>query len=69
MNQQNTVEIPVLRINVLHVTLCKICYIMATDLQFITKCTKETATFDVCMTVHHWYNNINNQLDAKITVY
>ena len=24
---------------------------------------------DVCMTVHHKYNNINNQLDAKITVY
>ena len=25
--------------------------------------------FDICMTVHHWYNNINNQLDATITVY
>ena len=25
--------------------------------------------FDVCMTVHHGYNNINNQLDATITVY
>jgi len=25
--------------------------------------------FDVCMTVHHCYNNINNQLDATITVY
>jgi hypothetical protein len=23
--------------------------------------------FDVCVTVHHWYNNINNQLDATIT--
>jgi len=23
--------------------------------------------FDVCVTVHHWYNNINGQLDAKIT--
>ena len=25
--------------------------------------------FGVCMTVHQWYNNINNQLDAIITVY
>jgi len=25
--------------------------------------------FDVCVTVRHWYNNINNQLDATITVY
>ena len=25
--------------------------------------------FDVCMTVYHWYNNINNQLDATITIY
>ena len=25
--------------------------------------------FDVCMTMHHQYNNINNQLDATITVY
>ena len=25
--------------------------------------------FDVCMTVRHWYSNINNQLDATITVY
>jgi len=24
---------------------------------------------DVCMTVHHWYNYINNQLDVTITVY
>jgi hypothetical protein len=23
--------------------------------------------FDVCVTVHHWYNNMNSQLDAKIT--
>jgi len=22
--------------------------------------------FDVCVTVHHWYNNINSQLDATI---
>ena len=22
---------------------------------------------DVCVTVHHWYNNINSQLDATIT--
>jgi len=22
--------------------------------------------FDIYVTVHHWYNNINNQLDAKI---
>jgi hypothetical protein len=25
-------------------------------------------TFDVCVTVRHWYNNINSQLDATITV-
>ena len=25
--------------------------------------------FDVCVTVHRWYNNINNQLDATITIY
>jgi len=25
--------------------------------------------FDICVTVHHWYNNINNQLDATITVF
>ena len=25
--------------------------------------------FDVCMTVHHSYNNVDNQLDATITVY
>jgi len=24
--------------------------------------------FDVCVTVHHWYNNINSQLDAIIIV-
>ena len=24
-------------------------------------------TFDVCVTVHHWYNNINSQLDTTIT--
>jgi len=23
--------------------------------------------FDVCVTTHHWYNNINSQLDATIT--
>jgi len=23
--------------------------------------------FNVCVTVHHWYNNVNNQLDATIT--
>ena len=23
--------------------------------------------FDVCVTVRHWYNNINSQLDATIT--
>ena len=31
--------------------------------------TKPPYSFGVCMTVHHWYNNINNQLDATITVY
>ena len=25
--------------------------------------------FDICVTVHHWYNNINSQLDATITVF
>jgi hypothetical protein len=24
--------------------------------------------FDVCVTVHHWYNNTNSQLDATIVV-
>ena len=24
---------------------------------------------DVCVTVHHWYNNINNQLDETIMVF
>ena len=24
--------------------------------------------FDVCVTVHHWYNNINSQLDAIIKI-
>jgi len=23
--------------------------------------------FDVSVTVHHWYNNVNSQLDATIT--
>jgi len=23
---------------------------------------------DVCVTVHHWYNNINSQLDATIMI-
>ena len=26
-------------------------------------------TFDVSMTVYHWYNTVNNQLDATITIY
>jgi len=25
-------------------------------------------TLDVCVTVHHWYNNINSQLDATIII-
>ena len=25
--------------------------------------------FYVCLTVHRWYNNIDNQLDATITIY
>ena len=29
---------------------------------------KHLYVFDVSMTVHHWYNNINNQLDATITI-
>ena len=24
--------------------------------------------FDVCVTVHHWYNNINSQLDTTIVI-
>jgi len=28
---------------------------------------QETSKFDVCVTVHHWYNNINSQLDATLT--
>jgi len=24
--------------------------------------------FDVCVTMHHWYNNINSQLDATIII-
>ena len=32
-------------------------------------CPNVVDNFDVCMTVHHWYNNINNQLDATVTVY
>ena len=31
--------------------------------------TQSLNDFDICMTVHHWYNNINNQLDATITAY
>ena len=27
------------------------------------------SSFDICVTVHHCYSNINNQLDATITVY
>jgi len=38
-------------------------------------CNEETerrevnGTFDVSVTVHHWYYEINNQLDSTITVY
>jgi len=28
-----------------------------------------TRLFDICVNVHLWYNNINNQLDATITIY
>jgi len=28
---------------------------------------KRLCLFHVCLTVHHWYNNINSLLDAKIT--
>jgi len=28
-----------------------------------------TGGFDVSVTVHRWYNNINNQLDAIMTIY
>ena len=30
---------------------------------------RDSFQFDVCMTVYHWYNDINNQLDATLTVY
>jgi len=36
---------------------------------YMLRISNKYITFDVCMTVHHWYNNINNQLDATITVY
>jgi len=28
---------------------------------------RSSSVFDVCVAVHHWYNNINSQLEAKIT--
>jgi len=28
---------------------------------------RSSRAFDVCVAVHHWYNNINSQLEAKIT--
>jgi len=31
-------------------------------------CTSLQLWFDVCVTVHHWYNNINSQLDGTIIV-
>ena len=27
------------------------------------------AESDICVTVHHWYNNVNSQLDAAVTIY
>jgi len=36
---------------------------------FITFSTYDLSFFDVSVTVHRCYNNINNQLEAKITVY
>ena len=30
---------------------------------------KQAVKFYVCVTVHHWYNNINSQLDATITYF
>jgi hypothetical protein len=30
---------------------------------------KNSIQFDVCLTAHHWYNNIDNQLAATIMVY
>jgi len=33
------------------------------------KSSSQSQKSDVCVTVHHWYNNINNQLDATITVF
>jgi len=32
-------------------------------------CHHRTVTFDVCVTVHLRYNNINNQLDATLEIY
>jgi len=32
-------------------------------------CYKYRFQFDVCLTVNHWYNNINNLLDTAMIVY
>ena len=34
-----------------------------------TKDQERHSLFDVCVTVHLWYNSTNNQLDATITIY
>ena len=33
------------------------------------KSSSQSKKCDVCVTVHHWYNNINNQLDATIRIF
>jgi len=30
---------------------------------------RKAAMFDVCVTVHVWYNSVNKQLDTTISVY
>ena len=35
----------------------------------MSECHRFVAIFDVFVTVHRWYNNIDNQLDAIIGVY
>ena len=38
---------------------------------YVAECKTElpgATTMYICVTVHHWYNNINSQLDATIII-
>ena len=35
----------------------------------ISKDERDVMRFEVCVNAHHWYNNINNRLDATMTIY